>query len=370
MIIATAFSTGFQNTISKKIFSFWGHIRVQHAEEGKAAIAEETVINKSDTIENILKQNKHVICINSFATKSAILDFNKQIEGVLIKGVDKNYDSMQLKPYLQNGRWLAYNDSGYSREIILSAHTAQQINAKQGDTIKTVFINQTDNTSTYRKLIVAAIFKTGVEENDTHFAIADIKLIQTINNWNSHQIGGYEVFISDYKNIDVATDEIRLPIVWQAKSLKEVYPSVFDWLQTQDTNRNIVFIIMSIVAMVNLITCLLILVLERIKMVGVLKAVGLSNARLQSIFLYYASIISLGGIGIGFIAGIGLCLLQQQTHFISMDEENYYVAYAPVEIVWWQVSVIGATTFAVCFLALILPTLLVKKIQPIKAIRF
>lgn len=370
MIIALAFATGFQTTISKKIFSFWGHIRVQHFELGKASVAEETPIAKNDTVEFILKKNHNIVHINSFATKSAVLEKNKEIEGVLIKGIDKDYDSLQMKPFIKEGRWLSFADSLYAKEIILSAPIAKQIKAAVGDTIKSVFINAADGKTNYRKVIVVGIYKTGMEENDKLFVIADIRLIQRINNWESNQIGGYEVFIDDYKNMSQVSDGIHLPIVWNAKTIKEVYPSIFDWLSVQDTNRNIVFVIMAIVAIINLITCLLILVLERIKMIGILKALGTSNGVIQKVFLFYASIISLMGVGIGTLMGVGLCVLQQQTHLFKMNEENYYVAYAPVELIWWQVAIICVVTFIICFLSLIIPTLLIKKVEPVKAIAF
>ena len=370
MIVATAFATGFQNTISQKIFSFWGHIRVQHFELGKSSVAEETPIAKNDTVETILKQNKHIIHINTFATKSAVVERRKEIEGVLIKGVDNNYDSTQMNPFMTQGRWLKFNDSLYSKEIVLSIVTAKQIKATLNDTIKVVFINSNNGSTSYRKLLVVGIYKTGIEENDKLYAITDIRLIQRINNWDSNQIGGYEVFVDDYKQMQTISDNIKLPIVWNAKSIKEFYPAIFDWLNVQDTNRNIVFVIMSIVAIINLITCLLILVLERVKMVGILKALGTNNATIQTVFLYYAGIISFVGVGIGCFTGVGLCILQQATHIFKMNEENYYVAYAPVEIVWWHIALICVITFILCFAALILPTLLIRKIEPVKAIAF
>jgi lipoprotein-releasing system permease protein len=370
MIVAFAFATGFQNTISKKIFSFWGHIRVQHYELGKVAISEETAINKNDTVEHILQQNSNVIAINAFATKSAVVEHQKEIEGILIKGIDTRYDSNQLKEFLLQGRWLRFTDSTYSKEILLSETTAKLIKANVGDTIKSVFINSNDGSTKARKMLVVGIFKTGVEEIDKTFAIADLRLIQHFNEWDSNKIGGYEVFIKDYKLTQEVADVMQFPVLWNAKSLKEVNPTIFDWLGVMDTNRNIVFAIMAIVAIINLITCLLILVLERVKMVGILKALGCNNVTIQKIFLYYAAIISATGVGIGCVAGVGLCLLQQYTHLFKMNEENYYVAYAPVEIVWWHIAAICIITFVLCFVALILPTLLIKKVEPVKAIAF
>jgi lipoprotein-releasing system permease protein len=370
MIIAFSFATGFQNTIAKKIFGFWGHVRVQHYQFGKVVISEETPIAKNDTVEQIIKNNDSIACYNSFATKSAVLENKKEIEGILIKGVNYLYNNNNIKPYLVAGRWLYFNDSVYAKEILLSTITANLIGAKLNDTVKAVFINSIDGTTTYRKLQVVGLYKTGVDDNDKHFALADIRLIQRINNWTNNEIGGYEVFIKNYNKSTEVAESLKLPIEWNATSIKEIYPSIFDWLAVMDTNRDIVFVIMSIVAIINLITCLLILVLERINMIGILKALGAKNTTIQSVFLYYASIISLMGVGIGFCVGVGLCLLQQYTHWFSLDEANYYVSYAPVEIVWLQVLAICFVTFLLCFMCLIFPTFLIKKVNPVQAISF
>lgn len=219
---------------------------------------------------------------------------------------------------------------------------------------------------------MAGIFKTGIEEYDKLFAIGDIRLIQRINDWQPDQIGGYEVFVNDYKQMDSINNQLadKLPNVWAGKTIQEVYPNIFDWLNIQDVNRNVIFAVMAIVAIINLITCLLILVLERTRMIGIFKAVGARDGTIQKIFLYHASLIALAGIGIGFIAGIGICLLQQYFGFIKLDEANYYVAVAPIQIIWWQVILICVLTAVVCFISLIVPTLLVRKINPVKAIEF
>lgn len=161
-----------------------------------------------------------------------------------------------------------------------------------------------------------------------------------------------------------------IPDTWTSKTVREVYPNIFDWLGIQDMNRDVIFIVMSIVAIINLVTCLLILVLERTRMVGILKALGSTDITIQKIFLLHATYITLLGAGAGFLFGVGLCLLQQHTGLITLDESAYYVSVAPVKIIWWQVWVICAGTVLVCFLSLILPTLLVRSVQPVKAIEF
>lgn len=371
MIISLSFVNGFQKTISQKVFSFWGHIRVQHFEMGKALVAEELPIAKNDTVEWIIKNQKNVTRTEVFATKSAVLEKHKEIAGILFKGIDRKYDSMQLYQFIQQGRWLQFDDSLYSKEILISAPIANELQLKVNDTLNIYFIGNNGNNSR-RKLKVAGIYKTGIEEYDKLFAIGDIRLIQRINDWQPNQIGGYEVFVNDYKLMDSVNNQLadKLPTVWAGKTIQQVYPNIFDWLNIQDVNRNVIFAVMAIVAIINLITCLLILVLERTRMIGVFKAIGANNTTIQKIFLYQASFIAAAGIGIGFVAGIGICLLQQQFGFIKLDEANYYVAIAPVDIIWWQVILVSLITAIVCFLSLIIPTLLIRNIKPVKAIAF
>ncbi|MBX2931307.1 MAG: ABC transporter permease [Chitinophagaceae bacterium] len=370
MIITSAFVNGFQETIAQKVFSFWGHIRVQYYETGKSFISEETPIHKSSEVEKIIQANPKVLRVQSFATKSAVIEKNKNIEGILFKGVDEGYDSTTLQSFIQQGSWLSFNDSLYNREIIISSLMANELKLKLNDTIHIFFISPEEGTSVYRPVRVKGIYKTGIEEYDKLFAIGDIRLIRRLSNWQNDEIGGYEVILKDYKDMNEVNEQLNLPVIWNSKTIKEIYPNIFEWLNIQDLNKMVLFIIMTVVAVINLITCLLILVLERIRMIGVLKAIGTNNATIRKIFLYHATIIALIGISIGCIVGIGLSLLQQYTGFITLDESNYYVAVAPVKLIWWQVIAICITVAIICFAALTIPSLLVKKIQPVKAIQF
>lgn len=372
MIITLAFVNGFQQKVSGKVFSFWGHIRVQQYEPNKSLVAEETPIDKNDTVENILRHQPGVAHVQTFATKSAVLEKNKEIEGVLLKGIDKGYDSTQLKQYMTAGRWLQFDDTLYSKGILVSAQLASQLNIRLNDTVTLYFISTLDGSKTYRKLNVAGIYKTGIEEYDKLFILGDLRLVQRVNNWRPQQIGGYELVLNDYHQTDSINTHIAegLPLQWMSRSIREVYPNIFDWLNIQDVNRNVIFIVMAVVAIINLVTCLLILILERTRMVGILKALGATDGMIQQVFLYHATVITAYGIGIGFVTGVGLCLLQQATGFIRLDETAYYVSVAPVQLIWWQVGAVCLATAIVCYLALILPSWLVKKIQPIKAIQF
>ena len=373
MIITLAFVNGFQEQVANKIFGFWGHIRVQKYETGKSLISEELPLTKNKAVENSLAKAPGVVSYQSFATKSAVLESNTEIEGVLIKGIEKNENHSALKKFLVAGRWMQFTDSLYSKETIVSDAVAKQLQIKINDTIKVHFVStNTDAQKTYRKLVVVGFYHTGIDEYDKLFMIADINLIRRINNWEPDQIGGYEVFVDQYQNIDPISSGLSnaLPSEWMSKSIKEIYPNIFDWLDIQDVNRNVVFIVMGIVALINLITCLLILMLERTNMIGLLKAMGATSWTIQKIFIVYASFITLAGVGFGLIIGVGICLLQQATGFITLDEASYYITVAPIKIIWWQVAAVCAGTSVVCFISLFLPTLLIPKVSPVKAIEF
>lgn len=373
MIITLAFVNGFQEQVANKIFGFWGHIRVQKYETGKSLISEELPLTKNKTVENSLATAPGVVSYQSFATKSAVLESNTEIEGVLIKGIEKNENHTALKKFLVAGRWMQFTDSLYSKETIVSDAIAKQLQIKINDTIKVHFVStNADAQKTYRKLVVVGFYHTGIDEYDKLFMIADINLIRRINNWEPDQIGGYEVFVDQYQDIDAISGGLSnaLPLEWMSKSIKEIYPNIFDWLDIQDVNRNVVFIVMGIVALINLITCLLILMLERTNMIGLLKAMGATSWTIQKIFIVYASFITLAGVGFGLIIGVGICLLQQATGFITLDEASYYITVAPIKIIWWQVAAVCAGTSVVCFISLFLPTLLIPKVSPVKAIEF
>lgn len=370
MIITLAFVNGFQQTVAQKVFSFWGHIRVQHYSINKSLVSEETPIGRNFAIENSLKNNPLIKQVQVFATKSAVIEKDKNIEGILLKGISAEYDSSTLHQFLQQGRWLNFTDSLYSREIIISATAAQELSIHLNDTIRVFFVSPKEGTSAYRPVKVVGIYKTGIEEYDKLFAIGDIRLIRRLSDWKDDEIGGYEVFVKDYATMTQVNETLDLPTIWGSKTIQEVYPNIFDWLNIQNVNRNVMFVVMTIVAIINLITCLLILVLERIRMVGILQAVGCNNQTIEKIFLYHASITTLAGIAFGLLLGVGICLLQYYTGFITLDESNYYVSVAPVKIIWWQVILVCISTAIVCFFALSIPALLVRKIKPVKAIQF
>lgn len=373
MIVTISLVNGFQETVSNKVFSFSGHIRVQFKQVLRGPVTEELPIEKNAVAEAAIKKDSRVKSMHAYATRYAILKTGDAMEGALMKGVDNDFDSNLIKPFLKQGRWIQFNDSSYGREIVVSAHTASQLQLKLNDRIFIYFIRP-DGSLRPDRLTVVGIYKTGIEDYDKNICIGDIKLIRKLNDWKENEIGGYEVFLNDYTQMEKASDDLYaltdFPETWDTQPIRSIYPNIFDWLNLQNKTRNLLIGFMALVALLNLITCLLILVLERIRMIGVLKALGASDWTVQLIFLRHSIIITAIGIFSGAALGIALLYLQKTTGFIKLKEEAYYMSEAAVKIVWGEVVLVCLLTFLVSLLVLLIPSYIVKKVNPVKAIRF
>jgi len=373
MIITLSFVNGFRDVVSEKVFSFWGHIRIQYRQPMKANIAEELPIEADSRLVQAVKQNKQVTSINPFATKYAILKTSGEMEGVLLKGLQDSAGFQHLSGFLKEGRWVRFNDSTYSREIVISMYTAKQLGLKLDDRILLYFVRP-DGSLRPDKLTIVGIYKTGIEEYDKTFALGDIKLIRRLNSWKDNEIGGYEVFLKDYNQMDRVSNAIydtpKFPLLWETKTAKEIHPNIFDWLNIVSYNGQILIAIVIVIVVINFITCLIILVLERIHMIGILKATGATDWTIQKVFLHHSALITLTGIAVGTVFSLSVLWLQQKTGFVRLKEAEYYMETAAVRIDPTQVVMVVAGTLLISLLVLLIPSLIVKRVQPIKAIRF
>lgn len=373
MIAALALVNGFQETVSNKVFSFSGHIRVQFKQVLRGPVTEEIPIERNPEAVAAIKNDPNVRSLHPYATRYAILKAADAMEGVLMKGLDPEFDSSLLKPFLRQGRWIKFDNNSYSREIVISAYLANQLQVNLNDKLLIYFIRP-DGSLRPDKLDIVGIYKTGIDDYDKNISIADLKLIRRLNDWKENEIGGYEVFLKDFEQMEKVSDELyamnAFPETWDAQPIRSIYPNIFDWLNLQNLTRNVLIGFMGGVAFINLITCLIILVLERIRMIGVLKALGATDWMVQKIFLRHSIIITTTGILFGTLLGLGLLFIQQATGVIKLPEEAYYMREAAVKIVWWEVVMVGLLTFLVSLLILMIPTLIVKRIKPVKAIQF
>jgi len=370
MVITLGFVAGFQEAVAKKVFSFWGHIRVHAQVGGEALSGEEIPVDYNDSITNRLKSTEWVLYADPYITKSAMLKSTESIEGVLLKGVSSDFSKQRIMPFIKKGNFLHFDTA--SPSILISQYTARQLQVDTGSRVFLYFVSEQSETPRIRPVKVAGIFATGIEEYDKSFVFTEMSLLRTINKWNNNQAGGYEITLKNQEaDMEVANAILdQIPVSWYASPVREMLPNIFDWLQLQNTNRRLIIIVMCIVAMVNLISCLLIMVLERTKMIGLLKALGATNSQVQKIFWRKGLIITITGVVLGTVAGLGFSFLQQYFGFIRLDESAYYIAVAPVKIIWWQVLLVQVGTFLVAFLILFIPSLLVRTIRPVRALRF
>jgi len=372
MIISLSFINGFQEVVAAKIFNFWGHLRIQHYEPIKVAIAEETPIKATATIRNLIESSNNVKSVTRFATRSAILNANGTIEGILLKGISEDYPFSKLNQFLIAGKWPNVSANNTEIEVAISKFTANELGISVGEKIFIYFILDNGAQPKTRKITISGIFNTGIDVYDKIYALGPLSLIQKMNNWSNDQIGGYEIDVKDEKAMTETGEFLfsSLPPGLNAITLKELSPEIFDWLNLQDTNKFILIAVMSIVAFINLITCLIILLLERTSMIALLKALGARNQTIQDVFILYGSWISGIGILLGSFIGLGICFLQQKLKFIQLNEEAYYVSSAPVSIDLFQIFLVITGTFCISMLVLIIPSLIVKKISPVKTLQF
>ena len=357
ILLTFSIVNGFQATIANKVYQFWGHIRV-------AYVSGEPIEQDANTIAAFQK-HPAVKTITPFVSQSTVLSFEQDIEGVVARGIPT---STQI-PFLRKGKgWTNTGKDSMLNEIIISDNIAKKLNVQLGATVRLYFLNT--GAVQQRKLKVVGIYHSGIEEYDNQFVLVDIKLLQQLN--NNELVEGYSIVLNENAPIEATSAELQkiIPENWVATSITNYYPQIFDWIGVQTINRNVTITIMLIVAIINLLTCLFIIMLERITMIGTLTALGASQNFIRKIFLFQASFICWTGILLGAMIGLGLSYLQAKTGWIQMDESAYFIKELPIKMDAVQIISVLIGTAIISYISFLLPTLWIKKISPAKAIQF
>lgn len=368
MILAVAVLKGFKNEIIEKQRGFSGDIIAFQYDMNVAY--DNIPISLDDSIKANLLAIENVQSIQPFATKPGIINVNEEVEGVVLKGIDSLYNQDYLSEILVEGRGIDFSDpDGANTQIIVSKTLANRLKLNVGDDFLMYFVQEPIRK---RKFEIVGIFNLGVEEIDKTYIIGSLALIQRLNNWDQNTVGGYEMHIADFNALENTTSEVidHLPIDLRGVSIVEYYPEVFKWLDLLDVNTEVILVLMVLVAVINMISALLIMILERTSMIGILKALGFTNSGIRKIFLYNAAYLIGYGLLLGNLVGLGLCFFQSSTRLFKLDEASYYVDHVPISISVSDILLLNIGTLVICLLVLLIPSGLVSRINPVKAISF
>ncbi len=397
MIITTALITGFKHQITEKIFGFWGHMHITDSNisltreprpiDMSQAFYEELqdvgAVEYQTPVEvlgyeiegqyNLNSTTGGIQHVHSFAMAPAILSTKNEFEGIVIKGIGPDYDWDRMNPFLKSGSELSglASDSIPSKGLFVSQKTADRLKLEIDQKIIVHFIR--DGKELKRAMKISGIYNTGLGEYDKKFALADIRYVQEVFGWEKNQVGGLEVFVDDLEDLDIMTEYVYynvLPSNLYAENIRDKFPNIFEWLGLQDINEVVILSLMVVVSIINMITALLILIRERSKMVGTLKALGATNWSVRKIFLYHAMYIISRGLFWGTFIGVLVCLIQKYSGIITLDESNYYLSVAPIQLDFLTVLLINLGTLILTMIFLILPTFIITRIEPIRVLRF
>ena len=367
MILSVFILSGFKSNISNKVFGFGGHINISKFSYNQSY--ENDPINFNSEMLTEIELMDFVDNVQTYATKAGVIKKNNEILGVVLKGVDQRYNWNFFNENLISGNVPLFNDSVTENTILISKNISNKMKLNVGDEMIMYFMEKPVRV---RKFIISGIYKTGLSEFDDITVIGDLKHIQKLNNWNLNQIGGYEISINNFKNIEIYTSLIDESIDYDLKalSINDKYPQIFDWLRLQDFNVLIILILMLIVGGVNMITSLLIIILEKSRLIGMLKAIGASDWNIRHIFIYNSLQIILGGLFWGNFIAVSLSLLQIRFNFLKLDEAIYFMDFVPINIELFSLFLINLGTIIICYLILVIPSAVIAKISPAKSIKF
>jgi len=377
MILSVAVVTGFKKEIRNKVIGFGSHIQLVNFDSNSSF---ETVpVSKNQHWLQRLTNLEGVSHVEVFATKPGMIKTDEEMMGMVLKGVGPDFDWTFFRENLVEGSLLEVTDSGVSDKVMISRQVSSLLKLKVGDPLYCYFLNFQSNEQRMRKFNVAGIYQTSLEEFDRLFVLADIQQVRKLNDWQDDQVSGFEVSIRDFERLGELTSEIKGitlhyseqdSVLMRPISITAKYPQIFDWLNLLDMNVWIILTLIILVAGFNMVSGLLILILERTTMIGTLKAIGSNNRSIQKVFLYLALFLIGRGMLWGNIVGIGICLLQSYFHIFTLDATSYYLEYVPINLQPMHLLMLNAGTLAVTLLMLLVPSWYVSRISPDRALRF
>ena len=365
MILAVCIVTGFQKEVRNKLVGFSGQIQISNLDDNSSFEKKPM----DGAIAAQVRRQGNVKHAQVFATKAGIIKTDSEIEGIVLKGIGADFDWSFFNRYMVAGKHFDLRDTQTSNEAVISKHNADKLRLKCGDNLYVYFIQQPPRA---RKLHIAGIFDSGMEEMDKTFLLCDIGHIQKLNDWKSTEVAGVEVYLNDFDNLNTTAQTLNSSIGFdlQAKTIKELHPQLFDWLGLQDLNALIIIVLIVMVCAMNMVSAILILILERIGTIGILKTQGASDKSIRKVFVYIATYL----LGIGLLAGnalgIGLCLTQKYLGIMKLDQTSYYLSEVPINLSLQNLTFLNILTIFTLFLMIILPTAVIVKLNPLRSIRF
>ena len=383
MIITMAVVTGFQKQIIEKITTFTAHLQINDYDQNQSL--EPNPISFDKALLKTIANTPNVKHIQSFATKNGILKTKTENEGVVLKGISEDFDWSYLKPYISEGSVLNIKSDSITKDIFISKTLADKLHLKLNQKLLVYFMTKkklADTTVSSQQFIdyeprvkdfyVKGIFNTGFSDFDKSLVFVDLKQIQKINYWKEDEVAGYEVYLNNFELLDQSLLTVNDVVGYKytVASVKQIQSAIFNWLQMIDLNAIIIITLMVLVAAINMISALLILILERTSLVGILKSLGLANGSVRKIFFFVSIQLLIKGLIYGNIIGIGFCLIQTYFKVATLNPATYYLEYVPINLSIIHILLINLGTIITCLIMMFLPTLILNKITPIKAIRF
>jgi lipoprotein-releasing system permease protein len=374
MIITLAVVIGFKKEIRNKVIGFGSHIQIINYDAN--ASFESTPISARQDFLETLKETPGIRHIQIFATKPGIIKSGSEIQGIFVKGIASDYDWTFFEENMVEGRNFIVTDTAKSDDAVISKKLAAMLRLKLGDDFAVYFI---DDRPRMRRFHICGIFETSLEEFDKQFILADIGHVRKLYNWDNDQISGFEILINDYKDIERLTETVRniagsefLPDGSRLRviNIMEKFPQIFAWLSLLDMNVIVILVIMIIIAVINMISGLIILILDRTNTIGLLKVLGASNKAIRNIFMYQSFFLILKGLIIGNIIATVICLLESKFHILKLDQSSYFINYVPVSLTSGIYIFTNIGSLVLILAAMILPTLLITRIDPVKTIRY